>query len=96
MTGMKLSSHGWNMGVSENCLIDVFYLGDEVPEFSIKQEEGLSFSTKLKVNLKCRHNPSDPVYYHVFTMLTQKIKFTGALIIKEGFVIKVDNLDFDI
>lgn len=52
----RLSEYGWSWISNEECLIDVYYYGEEIPEFQIRKEKGLKVSARLKIDLKCRKN----------------------------------------
>ena len=74
----------------------MFYHGDDIPILNIKRDLGLMVSNlRLKINLKCKHNKSDPIYYPVYTIITKKLSFTGAIFISDGFNIKIENMDFE-
>lgn len=52
----RLSEYGWSWISNEECLIDVYYYGEEIPEFQIRKKKGLKVSARLKIDLKCRKN----------------------------------------
>ena len=72
----KLYSSGWDNGMP--CISDIHATGD-TPTIAITEKYGLNFTLALAFDLKCKKHESDEEYSPVFTVVTDKIDFSGAV-----------------
>ena len=72
----KLSKNGFDKG--QPCLLEIRTWGDE-PELNITKATGLHFDGQIALPLKCKKHESDDFYSQVFTIISNRIQFTGLV-----------------
>lgn len=87
----KLTRNGWAYG--QKCVIDIEVIG-ETPDIFITKKNGLSFSSQLAIDLKCKRNKDATEFDQVFTIVTQPILFTGKIEISNKLTVKLTINDF--